>query len=29
MKLTLNKIYDCRNFGQIDDGYPFIVAINC
>tara|TARA_R100001079_G_scaffold43600_2_gene22058 strand:+ start:1440 stop:1811 length:372 start_codon:yes stop_codon:yes gene_type:complete len=29
MKLTLNKIYDCRNFGQIDDGYPFTVAINC
>ena len=29
MKLTLNKIYDCRNFGQLDDGYPFTVAINC
>lgn len=29
MKLTLNKIYDCRNFGQLDDGYPFTVKLHC
>ena len=29
MKLTLNKIYDCRNFGQLDDGYPFTVWVHC
>ena len=28
-KITLNKIYDCRNFGQLDDGYPCTVGVDC
>tara|TARA_Y100001951_G_C11224443_1_gene230820 strand:+ start:161 stop:514 length:354 start_codon:yes stop_codon:yes gene_type:complete len=27
--LTLNKIYDCRNIGQLEDGYPFTIKIEC
>ena len=27
--MKLNKLYDCRNFGQLDDGYPFTVKIEC
>ena len=27
--MELNKIYDCRNMGQLDDGFPFSVWIEC
>lgn len=27
--LTLNKIYDCRNIGQLEQLYPFTVWIEC
>ena len=28
-KLTINKIYDCRNMGQLYDGYPLLIWIEC
>tara|TARA_R100000426_G_scaffold83463_1_gene62147 strand:- start:353 stop:724 length:372 start_codon:yes stop_codon:yes gene_type:complete len=28
-KMILNKIYDNRNFGQLDAGYPFTVWVHC
>ncbi len=27
--MKINKIHDCRNIGQLDDGYPFSVWIEC
>lgn len=27
--MKINRIYDCRNMGQLDDGYPFSVWIEC
>ena len=27
--LTLDKIYDARNMGQLEDGYPMIVKVTC
>jgi len=27
--MKINKIYDCRNMGQLDDGFPFSVWIEC
>ena len=29
MELKINKIHDSRNIGQLDDGYPFSVWIEC
>ena len=29
INLTLNKIYDCRNIGQLEELYPFTVKIEC
>jgi len=28
-KLTVNKIYDCRNMGQLYDGYPLLIWLEC
>ncbi len=27
--LTLNKIYDARNIGQLEDGYPLCIYVHC
>ena len=28
-KLTVSKIYDCRNMGQLYDGYPLLIWLEC
>ena len=27
--MKIDKIYDCRNMGQLEDGYPLVVKVVC